>query len=181
MGRIQRRRSRDSPALLSGKLQRPPLASSDSLRSLHLCGVGAEHQLKRHRLHGLAATQLPGELIPVVQILAQAGQFLFQVSHGRGMGGVGINIFHLARIPREIEQLPLVELVEVDQFVALGADAIVRLHAMVGGVMVLDVTLITPLLLLLRRQPSGTGALRSVFVRSLIRIVASAAARERPA
>ena len=53
-----------------------------------------------------------------------AGDFRFVRRDGGGVGDIRIHVPHLARIGLQIVKLPLVEPVEVNQFVPLGAHAL---------------------------------------------------------
>jgi len=58
--------------------------------------------------------QLVGELVVVVQVLFEFGQLFFELPHGLGVGGVGVDVVQFVRILLQVEEFPLIELVEVD-------------------------------------------------------------------
>src|SRR5437879_2684823 len=100
----------------------------------------AQFSIRTDAVHRSLAVLLKiGELIAVIEFFAQTVHFILQSPNSPRARRLAVNIEQFSRIFLQIEQLPLVDFVEVNQFEALGAHAIVRLHAMVLWIMIVAI------------------------------------------
>src|ERR1043166_5593536 len=80
-----------------------------------------------------------GKLFAIVEIFFQPVKFVRQFLPRRRISRLLVNIVEFVRILPQIEQFPLVDAIEINQFVAIRAHAVMRLHPMIGRVMVVTI------------------------------------------
>ena len=80
-----------------------------------------------------------GELVVVLGLLFEAGEFGFQRGHDLGMCGAVVDVVKLVGVGAEIETFPLILFPEVDLFVGGGSDAVMSARIVITGVVIVAV------------------------------------------
>src|SRR5437867_8276391 len=83
--------------------------------------------------------QIVDKLILVLEFFFEPIKLLLQTLEHPGVSGVGIDVVQFAWVLLQIEQFPLVDFVEVNQLVAFGAEAVVRLNAVVLWIVIVAI------------------------------------------
>src|SRR5262249_31043887 len=90
--------------------------------------------------------QIVCELIAVPQLSLQPIQLTLQPFNNASVSRIKVEVLDLMRIAFQIEQLPLIELVEVNQLITVGANSVVRRHVVIARMIVTVIHRRSPIL-----------------------------------